>query len=41
MAEKLYAELLDASQNKGAAIKKREDTHKMADSNKAFAHFRW
>ena len=41
MAEKLYAELLDASQNKGSAIKKREDTHKMAESNKAFAHFRW
>ena len=41
MEEKLYAELLDASQNKGAAIKKREDTHRMAESNKAFAHFRW
>ena len=41
MAEKLYAELLDASQNKGSAIKKREDTHRMAESNKAFAHFRW
>ena len=41
MAEKLYAEILDASQNKGLAIKKREDTHKMAESNKAFAHFRW
>jgi small subunit ribosomal protein S7 len=41
MAEKLYSELLDASQNKGAAIKKREDTHRMAESNKAFAHFRW
>jgi len=41
MAEKLYNELLDASQNKGSAIKKREDTHKMAESNKAFAHFRW
>ena len=41
MAEKLYAELIDASQNKGAAIKKREDTHRMAESNKAFAHFRW
>ena len=41
MAEKLYAELMDASQNKGSAIKKREDTHKMAESNKAFAHFRW
>ena len=41
MAEKLYAEILDASQNKGSAIKKREDTHKMAESNKAFAHYRW
>ena len=41
MAEKLYAELLDASQNKGSAVKKREDVHKMAESNKAFAHFRW
>ena len=41
MAEKLYAEILDASQNKGSAIKKREDTHKMAESTKAFAHFRW
>ena len=41
MAEKLYAEILDAAQNKGSAIKKREDTHKMAESNKAFAHFRW
>jgi small subunit ribosomal protein S7 len=41
MAEKLYHELLDASQNKGSAIKKREDTHRMAESNKAFAHFRW
>ena len=41
MAERLYSEILDASQNKGSAIKKREDTHKMAESNKAFAHFRW
>ena len=41
MAEKLYAEIMDASQNKGSAIKKREDTHKMAEANKAFAHFRW
>ena len=41
MADKLYAELLDASQNKGLAIKKREDVHKMAEANKAFAHFRW
>ena len=41
IAEKLYAEILDASQNEGSAIKKREDTYKMAESNKAFAHFRW
>ena len=41
MAERLYHELLDASKNKGSAIKKKEDTHKMAESNKAFAHFRW
>ena len=41
MAEKLYSEILDASENKGSAIKKREDVHKMAESNKAFAHFRW
>ena len=41
MADKLMNELMDASQNKGSAIKKREDTHKMAESNKAFAHFRW
>ena len=41
MSEKLFSELMDASQNKGAAIKKREDTHKMAESNKAFAHYRW
>jgi len=41
MTEKLFNELMDASQNKGLAIKKREDTHKMAESNKAFAHFRW
>ena len=41
MAEKLFYEIMDASQNKGSAIKKREDTHKMAESNKAFAHFRW
>ena len=40
-SEKLFNELLDASQKKGAAIKKREDTHKMAESNKAFAHYRW
>ena len=41
MAEKLYSEIMDASQNKGSAIKKKEDTHRMAESNKAFAHFRW
>ncbi len=41
MAEKLAGELLDASQNTGAAIKKRDDTHRMAEANKAFAHFRW
>ena len=41
MAEKLFNELMDASQRKGSAIKKREDTHRMAESNKAFAHYRW
>ena len=41
MSAKLFNELMDASQRKGAAIKKREDTHKMAESNKAFAHYRW
>jgi small subunit ribosomal protein S7 len=41
MREKLAGELLDASKNTGATIKKREDTHKMADANKAFAHYRW
>ena len=41
MSEKLSYELIDASQKKGSAIKKREDTHKMAESNKAFAHYRW
>ena len=41
MKEKLSAELLDAANNRGAAIKKREDTHKMAEANKAFAHYRW
>ena len=41
MSEKLFNEIMDASQRKGAAIKKREDTHKMAESNKAFAHYRW
>jgi len=41
MSEKLAAELMDAANNTGAAIKKREETHKMAESNRAFAHFRW
>jgi small subunit ribosomal protein S7 len=41
MVERLAAELLDAADNKGGAIKKREDVHKMAEANKAFAHFRW
>ncbi len=41
MKEKLAAELLDAYNKRGASIKKREDTHKMAEANKAFAHFRW
>ena len=41
MSERLFNELMDASQKKGTAIKKREDTHKMAESNKAFAHYRW
>ena len=38
---KLAAELIDASENRGGAIKKREETHRMADANKAFAHYRW
>lgn len=41
MTERLLNELLDASNGLGAAVKKREDTHKMAESNKAFAHYRW
>ena len=41
MSDKLFNELMDASQKKGSAIKKREDTHRMAESNKAFAHYRW
>ena len=41
MREKLAGEILDAADNKGGAIKKREDTHKMAEANKAFAHYRW
>ncbi len=41
MAEKLAAEIVDASQGQGSSIKKRQDTHKMAEANKAFAHYRW
>jgi len=41
MKERLAGEILDASNNTGASVKKREDTHKMAESNKAFAHYRW
>jgi small subunit ribosomal protein S7 len=41
MAHRLAAELLDASENRGTAVRKREDTHRMADANKAFAHYRW
>lgn len=41
MARKLAAELMDAANKRGASIKKREDTHKMAEANKAFAHYRW
>ena len=41
MEERLAAELADAVQNRGTAVKKREDTHKMADANKAFSHYRW
>jgi len=41
MTEKLAAEILDAVANKGGAVKKREDTHKMAEANRAFAHYRW
>ncbi len=41
MADKLAAEFLAAANNEGASIKKKEDTHKMAEANKAFAHFRW
>ena len=39
--ERLAAEMLDAAQNRGSAVKKREDIHKMAEANKAFAHYRW
>ncbi len=41
MKDRLANELIDASQNRGSAVKKKEDTHKMADANRAFAHFRW
>ena len=41
MTERLAAEILDAANNTGASVKKREDTHKMAEANKAFSHFRW
>jgi len=41
MKERLAGEIMDAANNTGSSVKKREDTHKMADSNKAFAHFRW
>ena len=41
MSDKIFNEIFDAYQNRGSAIKKKEDTHKMAESNKAFSHFRW
>ena len=41
MSDKIFNELYDAYERKGAAVKKKEDVHKMAESNKAFAHFRW
>jgi small subunit ribosomal protein S7 len=41
MAQRLAGELLDAAESRGAAVKKREDTHRMAEANKAFSHFRW
>ena len=41
MVDRLAAELLDASNNRGAAVKKREDTHRMAEANRAFSHYRW
>ena len=41
MEQRLANEILDAANNTGAAVKKREDTHKMAEANKAFAHYRW
>jgi small subunit ribosomal protein S7 len=41
MQERLAAELIEAANNRGSSVKKREDTHKMAEANKAFAHYRW
>jgi small subunit ribosomal protein S7 len=41
MTERLAGEFMDAVNNRGGAVKKREDTHKMADANKAFSHYRW
>jgi small subunit ribosomal protein S7 len=41
MGEKLSSELIDASNNRGNSVKKREDTHKMAEANRAFSHYRW
>ena len=41
MHERLAAELIEAANNRGSSVKKREDTHKMAEANKAFAHYRW
>jgi small subunit ribosomal protein S7 len=41
MEEKLAAEVIDAASNRGTAIKKKEDTHRMAEANRAFAHYRW
>ena len=41
MGSRLAGELMDASENRGTAIKKREDTHRMAEANKAFSHYRW
>jgi small subunit ribosomal protein S7 len=41
MTDRLAAELLDAANNRGASVKKREDTHRMAEANKAFSHYRW
>ena len=41
MIDRLSGELMDAANNRGSAVKKREDTHKMADANRAFSHYRW